>query len=85
MSTTFKIVGGLLVFGWTISFAWVLGMWAAHLVRERRNLRRRRALVAERAANERRIADDFYRWEREHIDWRRKTSESRHPSQRDLP
>ena len=83
MPMTFRIIGGLLVFGWAMSFAWVFGMWVAHLVHERRNLRRRRALVAERAANERRIADDFYRWEREYIEWRRRVSEGRHPSHSD--
>ena len=83
MTMTFRIIGGLLVFGWVMSFAWVLGISIAHFVCERRNLRRRRALVAERVANERCIADDFYRWEREYIEWRRRVSEGRHPSHSD--
>ena len=79
MTMTFKIIAGLLVFGWAMSLAWVFGMWLAHVRAEHRNVRRRRAIVAERADIERRIAQDFGEWEREQIAWQRDSCQ-RHPS-----
>jgi hypothetical protein len=75
MSRVFVIV---LAVSWTTSLAWLFGMWVA----ERRHVRRRDALAAQREAEHQRIAAMFGEWEREHIEWRRQRSEQIHPSQR---
>ena len=77
------IIGGLVVLGWAMSFAWVGGAWLAHVHFERCETRRSRKLVAQRAAEHQRIATHFGEWEREYIEWRRRVSKDRHPSHGD--
>lgn len=76
--TASRLIVGAIVVSWIMLFAWLCGLAVAHVHIERRQRRR----AAERAAVERRVADDFYRWEREYIAWRRAVSDGRPPSQR---